>query len=292
MSRVAAKGGFEPRVLLELGRVSNLPTVWSNVLAGMVLAGGWLTPGPLLTVILAASAMYVGGMFLNDAFDAEFDARERPERPVPSGRIARNTVYGIGFGLLAAGVLMFAAVAWAAAVVGLALAGAIVLYDAWHKGNVLSPLIMGICRVLVYLVAGYAAVLTPEPALWFGACVLLAYLIGLTYVAKQENLGEVRNLWPLAFLAVPFIYASPALTTAGLALLLWFGLAVWLSYALSFLFRRTGMRNVPGAVIALIAGISLLDALLIALNGATGLALLAVGCFALTLVGQRWISGT
>ena len=44
-------------------------------------------------------------MYLNDAFDREIDARERPERPIPSGRIGAGPVFAIGFGLLAAGVL-------------------------------------------------------------------------------------------------------------------------------------------------------------------------------------------
>ena len=72
-------------VALRLGRVSNLPTVWTNALAGLVLAGGWLDPAPLLLLFLAVSLAYVGGMFLNDAFDAEVDAVRRPERPIPSG---------------------------------------------------------------------------------------------------------------------------------------------------------------------------------------------------------------
>ena len=64
------------RTLLVLGRVSNLPTVWTNCLAGWLLGGGgdwtrfaWLCAG--------ATLVYVGGMFLNDAFDAEFDAQGR-----------------------------------------------------------------------------------------------------------------------------------------------------------------------------------------------------------------------
>ena len=282
----------EPRVLLQLGRVSNLPTVWSNVLAGMVLAGGIAPPPVLAAVLLAGSLMYVGGMFLNDAFDAAIDARERPERPIPSGRIARRTVFAMGFGLLALGVALLALVAPAAALAGLLLAGAIILYDAWHKGNVLSPVVMGVCRMLVYAVAGYAVTASPAPALFWGAFALLAYLIGLTYIAKQENLGEIKNLWPLAFLAWPFLYALPALTAGLLPALLYLAFAAWALYALTFIFRRDAKRSVPRTVISLIAGISLLDALLIAWSGGTGLALAAVGCFAVTMAGQRWIRGT
>ena len=60
------------RTLLVLGRASNLPTVWSNCLAGWILGGG----GPhkrLLALCGGATLLYVGGMFLNDAFDAQFD---------------------------------------------------------------------------------------------------------------------------------------------------------------------------------------------------------------------------
>jgi hypothetical protein len=135
-------------------------------------------------------------------------------------------------------------------------------------------------------------VAAPDQALWFGAGALLAYLVGLTYVAKQETLGRVANLWPLAFLAVPFLYALPALGAGGLALLLWIGFAVWVVYALSFVMGGAGMRNVGRTVVALIAGIALLDALLMAWAGAGGLALVAIGCFALTLAGQRWVRGT
>ena len=69
-------------VALRLGRVSNLPTVWTNALAGLVLAGqaGWDPRIPPL--LLALSLFYVAGMYLNDAFDREIDARERPERPI------------------------------------------------------------------------------------------------------------------------------------------------------------------------------------------------------------------
>src|SRR5262245_13283313 len=89
MTAVAAKLG----VYLRLGRVSNLPTVWTNVLAGVVLAGGRPQPR-LLTLWTALSCFYVGGMFLNDAFDRQVDARERAEGPITSGEKVGTEVYG------------------------------------------------------------------------------------------------------------------------------------------------------------------------------------------------------
>ena len=93
------------RTLLVLGRVSNLPTVWSNCLAGWWLGGGgnlWKLP----FLLLGVSALYTGGMFLNDAFDADFDRQRRPERPIPSGKIAAQLVWRIGLGQLGSGVFL------------------------------------------------------------------------------------------------------------------------------------------------------------------------------------------
>jgi 4-hydroxybenzoate polyprenyltransferase len=277
---------------LRLGRVSNLPTVWTNVLAGTALAGVPVGPGRLAALMLAFSLLYVGGMYLNDAFDRDIDARERPERPIPSGRIGAGRVFAIGFGMLGLGVLLLLPIgAWPAWASGLALAGVITYYDAHHKANPLSPLVMGLCRVLVYVTAALAVAGRVAGAVAGGAAVLLCYLIGLTYVAKQENLSEVRNLWPLLFLAAPFVYAAPALGRGALAAVLYVAFLAWVAYAVSLLVRRE-RRDIRGAVVGLIAGISLLDALLIAGTGDAGRAAAAVLGFALTLGFQRWVPGT
>ncbi len=96
------------RVALKLGRISNLPTVWTNTLAGVVLAGGAIGDARVPWLLLALSLCYVAGMFLNDAFDREFDARHRPERPIPSGEVSAITVFGAGFAMLAVGVALLA----------------------------------------------------------------------------------------------------------------------------------------------------------------------------------------
>ena len=191
-------------VALRLGRVSNLPTVWTNALAGIVLAGGHVADRRTLPLIVAFSLFYVAGMYLNDAYDAGIDARERPERPIPSGRVNIETVFTIGFAMMALGLALLAWTGYGGAtgtgpgavMGGLGLGAAIVLYNRRHKDNPLSPVLMGICRVLVYVTAGLAVALELPSALWVGAFLLLCYLIGLTYVAKQETLG--RGSQPVA----------------------------------------------------------------------------------------------
>ena len=138
------------------------------------------------------TAFYVGGMYLNDFFDRDIDARERPGRPIHAGDISAGAVSAIGFILLAVGVVLLVRFGLLTVIWGLALAGAIVLYDAWHKGNVFAPVIMGLCRAFVYLATGAAVSGEIRVALIAGAVALAAHVIGLTYAAKQENLNQVE----------------------------------------------------------------------------------------------------
>ncbi len=294
------------RDALLLGRVSNLPTVWSNVLAGATLSGAALAPdaAPVLAAIaLAISLLYLAGMYLNDAFDRRIDARERPERPIPAGRVTAATVFTSGFAMMATGLLVLGATgllplsatggATAAAVPllsGLALAAAIVTYDAYHKGNPFSPVVMGLCRALVYVTSAVAFA-APTTGLVVAAAVLWSYLIGLTYAAKQESLDRIGSLWPLSFLAVPFLYALPIAAASVLGALVFAAFAGWTGLAVRRLFRRRP-GDVPRAVAALLAGICLLDSLVILGQGQVGLALVAVALFPLTLAAQRYVPAT
>ncbi|HEY2387390.1 MAG TPA: UbiA family prenyltransferase [Candidatus Binatia bacterium] len=281
------------RLYLQLGRVSNLPTVWTNVAAGIVLAGA--RPGALVYAYTAAalSCFYVGGMFLNDAFDRAIDARERPERPIPSGAVSAAEVFTVGFGLLAAGMLLIAARApgAAAVVAALALAGMIVLYDLWHKQNPLSPILMGACRWLVYATAALAVAGSLAVPVVAGATILFAYLIGLTYAAKQEQLARVESLWPLAFLAAPLLLGWRALDRGIVAAAVWVLLLAAVLAAVRLL-RGTAPDRFPRAVAGMIAGIALVDALAIANAGAATTAAACALGWPATLALQRWVRGT
>ncbi len=291
--------GMTFNTALKLGRVSNLPTVWTNCLAGIALTGGVIVDIRTPFIIFALSLFYIGGMFLNDACDAEIDAIERPERPIPAGLVTAKTVFNWAAGMMGASVLLLFLIGilpengtgiWPA-ICGVVLAGLIVLYNRHHKNNPLSPLIMGLCRVLVYLTAGVCFAAALGVPLLIGALLLVSYLIGLTYVAKQENFGNVENLWPLAFIAAPVLYGFYLVSHETSVLPFWLIFIVWVGIALNFI-RRRGPGDIPRAVVSLIAGISLLDAIMIASTGNIMWAVLAVGLFALTLFLQKFISGT
>jgi 4-hydroxybenzoate polyprenyltransferase len=291
--------GAAVSVAVKLGRVSNLPTVWTNTLVGVTLAGASPADPRVPVLLVALSLFYIGGMYLNDAFDREFDARSRPERPIPAGLVSASTVFAAGFGMLGAGVVLLAftgygfpaGTGWRPLASGAALAAAIVFYNAYHKNNPLSPVLMGLCRVMVYVSAATAIVAVPETSLLLAAVVLLSYLVGLTYTAKREHLDELGSLWPLAALAVPVGFGVTLAVKTPLVwpfLLLFAG---WILYAL-WLLRRRARGDVPRAVVSLIAGISLLDAMILCAAGAPALAVVAVAAFGLTLALQRVVSGT
>jgi 4-hydroxybenzoate polyprenyltransferase len=147
---------------LELARISNLPTVWTNVLAGWLLAGGQWHWAPLAWLLAGGSLMYTAGMILNDAMDVRFDREHRQERPIPSGRISLPIAWGAGAGMLIAGAALCYFGAGSCGWLVLALAAAIVVYDAFHKPWAGSVLVMGSCRTLLYLLAGSAVTGGPK----------------------------------------------------------------------------------------------------------------------------------
>ncbi|HEY0713883.1 MAG TPA: UbiA family prenyltransferase [Polyangia bacterium] len=230
-------------VALRLGRVSNVPTVFTNVAAGLALAGG--QPLSWLSAILglAVAAFYVGGMYLNDGFDAAWDAQHRPERPIPSGQVRRSTVLIAGFGLLAVGMMLVLLAAASPSTLGaaFALGALIVIYDVAHKQNPLSPLVMAACRVAVYVLAAAAVVPFPPPRpVWFGALALALYLVFLSTLARKETIH------PKLPKMIGTLVAGIALVDAGVLAICGHMVAAALAVAAFFLTRFL-QKSVPGS---------------------------------------------
>jgi 4-hydroxybenzoate polyprenyltransferase len=287
MGSLAAERVSGWRTALKLGRVSNVPTVWSNVIAGSALAGG--APLQLVAAIsIIISLMYVAGMFLNDAFDRKIDAVERPERPIPAGEITADAVFVVGFSLLIAGIVALAAINDGVGLAGLALGGTILLYNWHHKRNPAAPFVMGLCRALVYVAAASAAAAALTNAVLIPAAAMLAYVAGLTYTARLENLDRIGSLWPLLLLAAP---GAVAFSRADFSLPFVIALIALAGCALrvSQLLHRRGAGDVSSAVGMLIAAIALNDAMFASTTGETYAPYACIGCFALTTVLQRYV---
>jgi 4-hydroxybenzoate polyprenyltransferase len=247
------------RTLLILGRASNVPTVWSNCLAGWLI-GGMAEYVVLLWLCLGGTLLHIGGMYLNDAFDVGFDRRFRQERPIPAGHIEEKTVWVLGAGAIIGGFLCLVWGANVSLIIGLLLVASILLYDALHKHFSFSPVIMAACRFFLIL-AAFDSSGNPWQgfALWT-AFAMAAYIVGLTYVARRESTGGGIAIWPCLFIAAPI----------GLSFLLnngrffWMGLMVslvllaWVIWCLQFVLRSQNVQ-IFKTVSGLLAGIPLVD---------------------------------
>ena len=281
------------RTLLILGRVSNLPTVWSNCLAGWWLGGGgtlWKLP----FLLLGVSLLYTGGMFLNDAFDEDFDRQRRAERPIPTGKISGMQVWRWGFGQLATGIFLLLFCGKVAVLAAVLLAGFILLYDFTHKFFTAAPWLMGGCRFWVYVIAGATGVGGLNGFPIFCGAALALYVVGLSYVARRESFRGLVPFWPLFFLAAPSGLAVMMNTGEFLQAALWitFVLALWIARVVRSVLLG-GNLNVGWIVTNLLAGIVLVDWLAVAPQlSHLPSALIFLGLFGLTKWFQKFIPAT
>jgi 4-hydroxybenzoate polyprenyltransferase len=282
------------RTLLVLGRVSNLPTVWSNAIAGWLLGGGghhWKLP----FLFLGLSLLYTGGMYLNDAFDEEFDRQRRSERPIPSGKISAAMVWKLGFAQIGLGILLLCVCGWVAALGAILLALTILLYDFTHKFFIGSPWLMGACRFWVYLIAGATGISGLNGFAIFGGVALAFYVVGLSQVARRETARGRIAIQPLLLLAVPIAMALMQNTGDYRREALWISavLLLWLVRRLRNVFFG-GETNASWVVTNLLAGIVFVDWLAVApiIPSHFQSACIFLGLFGLAKWFQKFIPAT
>ena len=291
MTRPTARPLPSLRSLLVLGRVSNLPTVWSNCLAGWLIAQGG-TVERLVLLCAGTSFLYLGGMFLNDAFDVEFDRQHRPERPIPAGLITLRAVLAFGLLWLLAGVVCISFLGQTPALLALLLAVLIVIYDAIHKMLLLAPLLMAGCRFLLVVIASAAASDGIVGLSLWTALTLAVYIVGLSYLARKESTSATLQYWPSILLGTPIILAlvvnqGPYQKRAAILAAI---LVLWLFRSLRFAYWY-GQANLGRSVSSLLAGIVLVD--LLATGGLSSSANIAFFIlFVLALLFQRIIPAT
>jgi 4-hydroxybenzoate polyprenyltransferase len=242
------------RAWLILTRGSNLPTVWSNLFAGWLLGYVYADRFPwgpfllasLIGLLIGVSLIYVGGMILNDAFDARWDTERRSTRPIPSGLVSATAAHVVGFLCLALG-------SWLTVVSSLdghgratfmlvaLLVVSVLVYDRWHKGVSWAPAVMGLCRALLPLI-GFFAVggLVDGPhfrgwpliALLAHPCVLWLLTFSITLVARHEAGPGTPPKWAewlLYLVPVPLILVQALPEVNGVLKVAAFGcLLFWL----------------------------------------------------------------
>lgn len=290
------------RTHLILARISNLPTVWSNILCAWILARGFnafdfssASPFSLVALLVGASLLYTGGMYLNDYCDRDYDRELRSERPIPTGQISANTVLRFAIGYLATGFALLAYHSLLSAAFAALLVLAIVVYDLTHKRSPIAAIFMAACRALLYYVVAASFEYGIDFNINATAGALFLVIMGITFLARTEATTNTIDYPALVMLALPIVaafYYRPEFFDAQRAAIL----ALILGWtARSFLRARVDGKLIIGKTIGpLLAAIPLLDLLALSTLGLanqTHLILFAT-FFAIATAAQRVIPAT
>lgn len=232
--------------ILALCRVSNLPTIWMNVITASVLTSSiqdqpaqW---GLVAIIALALSAFYCGGMSLNDVCDYTWDKEHQPYRPIVQAKVSlahaklvTGILFAIGFGLLTL------APSIQGVVYSLILFVVICAYNWFHKKHAASVLFMASARALVFIVTAQALMGESGPWIYLAASLQFIYTLALTLVGRHES----KRGRPYSGPVIPRMIAGMAIldgiVLAILVAPIWLALGVLLAMA-----TRFGQRYVRG----------------------------------------------
>lgn len=301
--------------VLTLARVSNLPTIWTNVLAAWavnttasptfkimpeVIGFAFFNWSTFAYLAVGASLIYAGGCTLNDAFDQNFDQNHNPKRPLPSGTISPKTVWVLGSAELILGAFLMIALAGCEKNWVFALLASVVFYDYIHKKWVGGILVMGACRFFLWLAAATTAGQTElAPQTWIWALVLAFYIIGISWFARGESKQRKE---PVQY-SIILLFSSPLL---ALAFLVYWNqldpirvflcnltglLVAWIAFS-SVLLIREGKKGAIGTGVArLLVGICALDATVLSFY-APSLIAPSLCCLSIAVLMQKRFAAT
>ena len=258
-----------------LARPANLPTAAADILAGIAVTGVFSTSGTdifftaisgmnMAFLVFASVFLYAGGVILNDVFDYRIDAVERSERPIPSGLVSLKSAAIYGAAAVLIGVVLAFLVTATSGYIAIALAAAILLYDAVaKKHDFFGPLSMGICRG-INLILGMS--ILGSLRYWWLAVIPIVYIFAITLISRGEVHGKNKNHIVLAGV----LYAGVIFTVLSLAYLytdsLLFPLLFLALFSISVFrpllkaYSENSPENIKKAVMAGVLSLVVLDA--------------------------------
>ena len=136
----------------QLFRIPNIFTVPPDIMAGYFITAtiksNVINYNDLLILGFSSVFLYIGGLITNDLFDFDIDKKERPNRPLPSGKINKNTTIFLSFLFLGSGFLLALSMSLTSALVSVILVMMILSYNYKLKNGVSRPFLMGSIRAL------------------------------------------------------------------------------------------------------------------------------------------------
>lgn len=215
------------RQYLLLIRVPNLFTVPSNILAGYfaTISIANADVDQLLSLIVSSVLLYVSGIVLNDYFDINVDRKERPSRPLASGRITKRSALLLAVISIVAGNILALSVSWTSFIISGSLTLVIFAYNYRLKRNAISnPLAMGLTRFLNVVLGGSPAlglVLTNDLILFFVGYCLFLYIAAISLLSRKEVSDTIiffsRSSWiPIVLSASTIVLIIVSILVVGI----------------------------------------------------------------------------
>ena len=175
------------RPYVEICRVSNLPTVWTNVLAAILITTHELSIQNFFILAFSMSLFYSGGMSLNDICDVDIDRVKKPFRPIPSGRISVKQAYSLTIMLFLFAIFLLLLVPYKKAIWGgVFLLIAISAYNTFHKKHGWSVFLMASCRLMIFITSSLAVLGKVAFPVLIAGLLQFIYIIGVSVVARYE----------------------------------------------------------------------------------------------------------
>ncbi|MEH2052101.1 MAG: UbiA-like protein EboC [Nostoc sp.] len=202
-------------------RPANIVTAWADILVGFAASSSGiiftkLINGeasfavliPLGWLLLATTGLYGGGIVFNDVFDAELDAKERPNRAIPSGRVSRQNATLLGSILFAIGIIAAFQVSLLSAAIAIFITLSCLLYNSLAKHHpFFGPLNMGLCRGS-NLLLGVSAVPEIIGERWYLALIPVLYIAAITAISQGEVHGGKKITGVLALLLIAIVLTA------------------------------------------------------------------------------------
>ncbi|MEZ6055142.1 MAG: UbiA family prenyltransferase [Planctomycetaceae bacterium] len=192
---------------LQLLRIPAVFTAWADICAGYLLTHNpWGLPAAdargelhlFLLLLTASSGLYLAGMLWNDYFDLAIDREDRPNRPLPSGRISLSAAYSVGVCLVLIGLGASASIGlfwpnlwrWNPLIIATLITMSVFAYDRLLKQTIVGPVAMGLCRFFNILLGASCSGIRwtgpfQQPQLWIAAA-MAVYICGVTWFARTE----------------------------------------------------------------------------------------------------------
>ncbi|QMS90805.1 UbiA-like protein EboC [Nostoc edaphicum CCNP1411] len=202
-------------------RPANIVTAWADILLGFAASGSGIifvqfingesnfsVLIPLAWLLLATTGLYGGGIVFNDVFDADLDAKERPNRAIPSGRVSRPNATLLGSILFAIGIIAAFQVSLLSAAIATFITLSSLLYDSLSKHHpFFGPLNMGLCRGS-NLLLGVSAVPAIIGERWYLALIPVLYIAAITAISQGEVHGGKKITGILALLLIAIVLTA------------------------------------------------------------------------------------